>query len=364
VKRSLLGLLALVAIVAAGCGSLQPYAAIVNSHRIPQHDVDNELKAIRGNARYLDAIDPTRKQILGSGTNTFNADFTAQILTRRIYYELVHDEIQRKHLSVSAKDVSAAKQAAISQFNGADVYNAFPASYRSTLERRTAEVAVLGRSFTSTPADDAAQRAYFAAHQADFEQACASHILVDSKDKADAIEARLAKGEDFAAIAKTESSDTGSAQKGGDIGCFPRTAQLVPEFLAAAFAQPVGKPGPPVQTQFGFHVILVTSRTVPRFDDVKDQVAQAMNNGNEQKLTDWLKGALDKAKVTVNPKFGRFDKNQATPGVVPPQAPPSQTPSTAPTGLPGASGSQGGAGSSGSQAPPDAGSSGSPTPGG
>ncbi|MCU1451648.1 MAG: PpiC-type peptidyl-prolyl cis-trans isomerase [Acidimicrobiales bacterium] len=345
-KRLFLGFLALVAIIAAGCGSLQPYAAIVNSHRIPQHDVDNELKAIRGNAKYLDAIDPSRRQILGSGTNTFNADFTAQILTRRIYYELVHDEVQRKHLAVSAKDVSDAKQAVASQFNGADVFNAFPTSYRNTLERRTAEVAVLGRSFTSTPADDAAQRAYFAAHQADFEQACASHILVDSKAKADAIEARLAKGEDFAAVAKTESSDTGSAQKGGAIGCFPRTAQLVPEFLQAAFAQPVGTPGPPVQTQFGFHVILVTSRKVPTFEEVKDQVAQAMNSGSEQKLTDWLKGALGKAKVKVNPKFGHFDKNQATPGVVPPQAPPSQTPTTIPAGIPGAPGAP-----SGSQTP-------------
>jgi parvulin-like peptidyl-prolyl cis-trans isomerase-like protein len=341
VRRLFLGLLALVAIVAAGCGSLQPYAAIVNSHRIPQHDVDNELKAIRGNARYLDAIDPSRKQILGSGTDTFNADFTAQILTRRIYYELVHDEIARRHLKVTTKDISDAHQAVISQFNGPDVFNAFPASYRHTLEVRTAEVGVLGRSFSSSVADDTKAREYFAAHSDQFEQACASHILVDSKEKADAIEARLAKGEDFAAVAKAESSDTGSAQKGGAIGCFPRTAQLVPEFLQAAFSQPVGKVGPPVQTQFGFHVILVTSRSVPTFEEAKDQVNQAINSGSEQKLTDWLKGALDKAKVKVNPKFGRFDKNQATPGVVPPQAPPSQTPTSVPTGIPGAPGAPG-----------------------
>jgi hypothetical protein len=352
VRRFFFGFLALVAIAAAGCGSLQPYAAIVNSHRIPQHDVDNELKAIRGNARYLDAIDPSRRQILGSGTNTFNADFTAQILTRRIYYELVHEEVQHRHLAVTTKEISDAHQAVITQFNGPDVFNAFSVSYRHTLERRTAEVAVLGRSFSATPTDDAKAREYYAAHQDQFEQACASHILVDSKEKADAIEARLAKGEDFAAVAKAESSDTGSAQKGGDIGCFPRTAQLVPEFLQAAFSQPVGKPGPPVQTQFGFHVILVTSRKVPSFDDAKDQVEQAMNAGSEQKLTDWLKGALDKAKVKVNPKFGRFDKNQATPGVVPPQAPPGQTPTSVPTGIPGAPGAP--------SAPGDAGSSGSP----
>jgi parvulin-like peptidyl-prolyl isomerase len=350
VKRPLaclLALLALVAVVAAGCGSLQPYAAIVNGHRVAQRDVDAELKAIRGNAKYLDAIDPTRKQILGSGTNTFNADFTAQILTRRIYYELVHDEVQRRHLQVAAKDLTAARQSVISQFNGPDVFNAFPTSYRQTLERRTAEVAVLGRSFTKTGSEDAQARAYFAAHQDQFEQSCTSHILVDSKAAADAIEARLAKGEDFAAIAKTDSKDPGSAAKGGEVGCFPRSAQLVPEFLQAAFSQPVGQVGPPVQTQFGFHIIKVTSRKVPTYDEAKDQVAQAMSSGSQQKLTDWLRGALNKAKVTVNPKFGRFDKKQRTPGVVPPQAPPSQTPTTVPSAIPGA----GGNGSSGSQTP-------------
>jgi len=60
VKRLFVGLVALLALVGVACGSLQPYALIVNGSRIPQHDIDNELKAIRGNARYLDAIDPSR----------------------------------------------------------------------------------------------------------------------------------------------------------------------------------------------------------------------------------------------------------------------------------------------------------------
>jgi parvulin-like peptidyl-prolyl cis-trans isomerase-like protein len=329
-KRLFVCLLALVAVLGVACGSLEPYAAIVNSHRIPQKDVDNELKAIRGNARYLDAIDPSRRQILGSGTNTFNADFTAQILTRRIYYELVHDELERRHLVVTDKDLTAARQTVIGQFNGPEVFDAFPISYRHTLERRSAEVAVLGRSFTASATDDAKAREYFAAHPDEFEQSCASHILVDTKEKADELEARLAKGEDFAAVAKAESKDPGSAQKGGEVGCFNRSSQLVPEFLQAAFSQPVGQVGPPVKTQFGFHIIKVTSRKVPTFEEARDQVNAAVSGGSEQKLTEWLRSALTKAKVTVNPKFGRFDKNQQTPGVVPPQAPAGRTPTTLP----------------------------------
>ena len=73
-RRLLVCLLALVAVVAVACGSLQPYALIVNGHRIPQRDVDNELKAIRGNARYLDAIDPSRRRNRGRSRARGQAD--------------------------------------------------------------------------------------------------------------------------------------------------------------------------------------------------------------------------------------------------------------------------------------------------
>jgi hypothetical protein len=346
VRRSLLAVVALVAVFAAACGTLQPYAAVVNGHRVSERDVDDELKAIRGNAKYLDTIDPSRRQILGSSANTFNSNFAAQILTRRIYYELVHIELQRRHLKVTDSDITQARSTVISQFNGADTFNAFPRSYQRTLEERTAEVAQLGRALGGTPSD-AEMQAYFNRHQGDFEQACASHILVDTKPQADAVEGRLAKGEDFGAVAKTDSKDPGSAQKGGDVGCFGRDAQLVPEFLNAIFSQPVGQVGPPVQSQFGFHVIKVTSRKTPTFDEAKDQVSQKLQEANANKLTDWLRNALKTARIKTNPKFGKFDKNQATPGVVPPQAPQTSTTAAPPGGAPGGEpGAQPGAGGS------------------
>jgi hypothetical protein len=333
VKRSLLCLLALVALVAVACGSLQPYALVVNGSRIPQHDINNELKAIRANGRYLDALDqgdPSHRQILGSGSGTFNADFTAFILNQDLDYELVHQEVLKRKLKVAPADVDQAKATVIQQVNGQDTFNAFPKWYQDKLTQRFSEVIVLARSLTPA-ADDAKAMDYYNAHKSDFEQACASHILVDSPQAAADIEARLAKGEDFAAVAKSDSKDTGSAQKGGDVGCFFRNSQLVPEFLSAAFSQPVGQVGPPVQTQFGYHVIKVTSRTVPPFDQVKQQVEQAMGQGGGQQLQQWLTDSLKKAKVKMNPKFGTFNKNKPVPEIDAPQAPPgAQTPTTAP----------------------------------
>jgi foldase protein PrsA len=332
VRRLLVGLVALLAVVGVACGSLQPYALIVNGNRIAQHDVDNELKAIRSNGRYLDAIDPSRKQILGSGNGTFNSDFTAFILNQDLDYELVHQEVLKRKLKVAPADLDQAKSVVIQQVNGQDTYNAFPKWYQDKLQQRFAEVIVLNKALTPA-ADDAKAMDYYNTHQDQFVQACASHILVDTPQAAADVEARLAKGEDFAAVAKTASKDTGSAQKGGDVGCFFKDSQLVPEFLTAAFSQPVGQVGQPVQSQFGFHVIKVTSRQVAPYDQAKQEVQQAMGQGGGKQLQQWLTDALKKAKVKMNPKFGVFNKSKPVPEIDAPQAPPGATPTTSPSPL-------------------------------
>ena len=329
-KRFLVCLVALLGVVAAACGTLQPYALIVNGSRIPQRDLDNELKAIRGNGRYLDAIDPSRRQILGSGNGTFNANFTAFVLNQDLDYQLVHNELGKRKLNVTPADLDQAKNVVIQQVNGQDTYNAFPKWYQDKLQRRFAEVIVLNRALTP-PVDEGQAMAYYNSHQDQFQQACASHILVDTPQAAGDIEGRLAKGEDFASVAKSASKDTASGQKGGDVGCFLKTSQLVPEFLTAAFSQPVGQVGQPVQSQFGYHVIKVTSRDVLPYDQAKQQAQQAMGQSNGSQLKQWLTDALKKAKVKMNPKFGTFNKGKPVPEIDAPQAPPSPTPTTAPS---------------------------------
>lgn len=86
----------------------------------------------------------------------------------------------------------------------------------------------------------------------------ASHILVDTKDEADAIKERIDNGEGFATMAKRYSKCPSGAQ-GGDLGYFER-GQMVKEFEDAAFSLPVGKVSQPVHTQFGWHLIKVLDR--------------------------------------------------------------------------------------------------------
>ena len=93
----------------------------------------------------------------------------------------------------------------------------------------------------------------------------ARHILVETEEEALGIIARLDAGEDFAALAKEHSLDTGSAANGGDLGYFATngatTSKMVDEFTAGAVALEIGEYSKtPVESQFGYHIILVEDK--------------------------------------------------------------------------------------------------------
>jgi peptidyl-prolyl cis-trans isomerase C len=89
-------------------------------------------------------------------------------------------------------------------------------------------------------------------------KATARHILVDSEQAAADIKNQIADGADFAAMAKEHSSCPSSAS-GGSLGEFG-PGMMVPEFDKVVFSADVGEVQGPVQTQFGYHLIEVTSR--------------------------------------------------------------------------------------------------------
>lgn len=110
------------------------------------------------------------------------------------------------------------------------------------------------------------------------EQVCARHILVDDEAGAGALSRAARAGADFAAMAATASTDRGSAERGGDLGCFG-TGMMVPEFEAAAFAAEIGVPTEPVESAFGWHVILVERRVPARvleLAEVRPQLEQQL----------------------------------------------------------------------------------------
>jgi peptidyl-prolyl cis-trans isomerase C len=89
-------------------------------------------------------------------------------------------------------------------------------------------------------------------------QATARHILVDTKEACETLRTEIENGADFAAIAR-EHSNCPSGSRGGDLGSFG-PGMMVPEFDKVVFSAPVNAVQGPVQTQFGYHLIEVTSR--------------------------------------------------------------------------------------------------------
>ena len=90
-------------------------------------------------------------------------------------------------------------------------------------------------------------------------RARARHILVSSKEACENLKTQIESGGDFAALAK-ENSTCPSGKQGGDLGEFG-PGQMVKEFDSVVFSGELGKVHGPVQTQFGYHLLEITSRT-------------------------------------------------------------------------------------------------------
>jgi len=90
-------------------------------------------------------------------------------------------------------------------------------------------------------------------------RATARHILVDTEERCQALKENIERGVDFADLAKQHSSCP-SGQQGGDLGEF-EPGMMVPEFDKVVFSAEVNSVQGPVQTQFGYHLLEVTSRT-------------------------------------------------------------------------------------------------------
>ncbi len=90
-------------------------------------------------------------------------------------------------------------------------------------------------------------------------KASARHILVAEEAKCTELKTEIESGSDFAAVAQ-EHSTCPSGKSGGELGEFS-PGQMVPEFDKVVFNDEVGKVHGPIKTQFGYHLVEITSRT-------------------------------------------------------------------------------------------------------
>ena len=147
-----------------------------------------------------------------------------------------------------------------------------------------AEKAISGVSVSDKEASD-----YYEANKERFSQGetvNASHILVDSEEKALELLAKIKAGECSFEDCARDNSSCPSGQQGGNLGDFGR-GQMVPEFDSAVFAMEEGEvTETPVKTQFGYHLIKLNKKseaTIPAFAEVAAEIKQGLLGEKRQK---------------------------------------------------------------------------------
>ncbi|MCB5899721.1 MULTISPECIES: peptidylprolyl isomerase PrsA [Bacillus cereus group] len=134
----------------------------------------------------------------------------------------------------------------------------------------------------------------------------ASHILVKDEATAKKVKEELGQGKSFEELAKQYSEDTGSKEKGGDLGFFG-PGKMVKEFEDAAYKLKKDEVSEPVKSQFGYHIIKVTDIKEPEksFEqskaDIKKEIVQKKSQDGEF-MNDLMMKEIKKADVKVDDK--------------------------------------------------------------
>lgn len=325
VKR-LLALFFVTTLSLSACGQTTDYAAKVNGHVVSTKTLMDELHTITSNPRYVKVLnEQLGGQGIGTGLqpageNTVNATYTAQLLFNRLLVSLIDQAAVNEHVTVTAAQTKAAEDSVRSDLADNALFDSLPISYRSYLVDRQAKLTAI-MAERDTPEKE---QAYYDTHKDAYTQYCVRHILVESQAEAAQLRKQIVDdGADFAAIAKAKSIDSqgegSSASQGGALGCFNKSQldQFIPVFRDAAIALNGTEVSQPVQSQYGFHLIQVTSKTEQSFADAKADISKQLGSASGF-LTEQLKSA----KVKVNPRFGDFKPADESQGVAASITPP------------------------------------------
>ena len=176
-------------------------------------------------------------------------------------------------------------------------------------ERRSLLAAeAIDQELAETLTEAAIQKAYDEKYAGDMgKEYHASHILVETQEEAQSLVDELATGANFAALAKTHSTGP-SGPSGGDLGWFG-TGRMVPEFEAAVVALEVGAVSAPVQTSFGWHVILLQdsrNAEAPPLDQVRSEIVEDLQTKLIEERINALQGqaVVDRsAESSIDPSI-------------------------------------------------------------
>jgi parvulin-like peptidyl-prolyl isomerase len=300
--RRLVGVLAVLALVAAGCGGTTTAAlssddvAVVGS----EHITKDQLSSLMDRAKKT--YDAQKRAFPKPGSTEYE-QLKGQAVTFLIQRAEIDEQASQNGIDVSDKKVDQEIARYKKQFYGGSNarYEKAVKQQGLTDEQAREEIKAslvsqaLAKKLTAdVKVSDADVRVYYNSHKSQYgqpESREVRHILVPSKSLADSLYAQLKSGSNFAKLAKRYSKDPGSASNGGKLTV--SKGQTVPQFDKVAFSLKTGQLSPPVKTQYGYHIIQAISaikpaKTTPLSQErasIKQQLEQQRKN---DKMTKWL----------------------------------------------------------------------------
>ena len=291
----------------AGAGGLNGKVLTIDGASISKAQLEEHLE---GAALTAQPGSPTKTE-----TGAWAGSFVAENLNSLMFATAIHAEHQAQKLAPVKRDPNMLADFT-QALGGEQKVKTLSKFFIDTQLNTQSEVEAM---YAAAAKKNGTPQEFFAKQGALFAETCIKHILVPAPDVADRILAELKNGGDFAAIAKKESTDTGSGAEGGVLPC-SSVQQFVPEFAAAATKLKIGEISKPVRTQFGFHILSVISRKAPKFSDVESTLPDTMRSFSQTSVKDAVFKRLNAAKISVDSSFAGIDRSGEIPQMVAPTA--------------------------------------------
>jgi len=222
----------------------------------------------------------------------------------QVLQQLVYEKVLAEKYKVTDEEVDERVQAVKDQLG--DQFEAALVSYGYKNEedlRNKFKIAMLQEkaAISEIEVTEEEMKEYYDSYQPNI---TARHILVADEATASEVKKKLEDGADFAELAKEYSTDTVSAEKGGDLGSFGK-GQMVAEFENAAFALEVGQISDPVQTENGWHIIEVTKKEEKQpYEDMKEDIEYELKISklDQETMENAMQEEIKDADVKINDK--------------------------------------------------------------